>query len=95
MPLGRTPTERYAMRLRSACKLLTKEDPSLATVGSLNRTKENDGYDFFIRAKGELWEYPLAIVRVNDDGYVFVEVIDDDFPEHLLECVVHRAEILR
>jgi len=39
MPLGKTPAERYALRLRGACAKLGKDEPSLARVGSVERSR--------------------------------------------------------
>lgn len=110
MPLGKTPVERYAMRLRSACTKLGRGDPSFDSVGELHRTgtrngsKMPPGYEFAIYATASSRERGLrnvdgaiAFVHVSDDGYVTIDLDEpgEEFPKELLECVVHRAEILR
>jgi len=105
MPLGRSPAERYALRLRSACKDILASDPSFEWIGDVERSRAvgfRRGYAFWIEAKypagveggrDEGFSGPEALVLVSDDGDVTIDA-DDDFPEPLLACVVHRAEIL-
>lgn len=86
MPLGKNPVERYALKLRSACEKLGWKSSSLDSVGKIERVKAEHG--------GKLGPGYVAFVHASDDGYVTINTVGD-FPEHLLECVVHRAEILR
>ena len=81
-----------------------KDDPLLEEISDLRRVTYNvqpgPGYKFTIFAVskyGMNTEGPFTSVHVSDDGSVTIEVVerDEDFPEHLLECVMHRAEILR
>jgi len=79
----------------------------LDDVGELHRTGQRSGtpgYEFAIYAtlSGERGlrnpKGPIAFVHVSDDGHVTIDLEETDegeFPEELLECVVHRAEILR
>ena len=109
MPLGKTPAERYALRLRSACEKLDKSEPSLDFVGKVERVtghggKLGPGYEFSIYAASSSErgirnaDGGIAFVHVSDDGFVTIDLDEPEgqrFPEPLLECVVRRAEILR
>ena len=98
------------MRLRTACAMLAKGEPSFDTMGELHRTgnrsgsKMSPGYEFTIYATASSNERgirnvdgAMAFVHVSDDGYVTIDLeeFEEEFPKELLECVVRRAEILR
>jgi hypothetical protein len=110
MPLGRNPAERYALRLRSACEKINWKSGTLDMVGQVERVKAEHGsalgpgYEFTIYASSSGKRGlsnpngALAFIHVSDTGRVTIDVDEsggEEFPEDLLECVVHRAEILR
>lgn len=110
MPLGRNPAERYALKLRSACETINWKSGNLDSVGQLERVKPEHGskfgpgYEFAIYATSsgkrglQNPNGAIAFVHVSDDGHVTIDLDEPDgeeFPADLLECVVHRVEILR
>ncbi len=105
MPLGKSSAHRYALKLRSACERVTRGDRSLVGIGPLTASAADDGYEFSIfasmsrkLARGPTRGPLAAIIHVSDDGYVTIDLNEpegEEFPKPLLECIVHRAEILR